>query len=134
MLIVFIFLREKEKVSSPQLDYHKIKFDLKTADDRQKAILLQALRWRLTKSPAGEQRDKILESFISNDLFSISKPDNEKNDLVQLLRSDDEAVKQYMARMLNAFASLNKGIIEMKLISLNSLNFHTYFPYVFSRS
>lgn len=83
---------------------------MNTTDDRQKAILLQALRWRLTKSAPGEQRDKILESYISNDLFSI-KLDNEKNGLIQLLRSEDEAVKQYMARMLNAFASLNKGTL-----------------------
>ena len=97
-------------MNSYQLDFQKIKYDMNTTDDRQKAILLQALRWRLTKSAPGEQRDKILESYISNDLFSI-KLDNEKNGLIQLLRSEDEAVKQYMARMLNAFASLNKGTL-----------------------
>ena len=92
-----------------QLDFLHIKSDLKVTDDRHKAILLQALRWRLTKSPPGEQRDKILESYIFNDLFCV-KSDIEKGGLVQLLNSEDEAVKQYMARILNAFASLNKGI------------------------
>ncbi len=81
---------------------------MKSIDDRQKSLLLQALRWRLTKSPPGEQREKILESFISNDLFSI-KLDGDKNMMIQLLKCEDEAVKQYIARILNAFASLNKG-------------------------
>lgn len=33
----------------------------------------------------------------------------EKLDIIELLRSESEFVREYMARLLNAFASLNKG-------------------------
>lgn len=91
------------------LDFSKLKYDLTHAPDRRKAFILQALRWRLTKAPAGDHRDKALEAFIANDILNC-KSDAPKNHIFGLLKSDNEAVRQYMARFLNTLASLNKGI------------------------
>lgn len=53
----------------PSLDYEKLKKDLIWGSDRLKAFLLQALRWRLTTSHPGEQRETVLQAYISNDLL-----------------------------------------------------------------
>ena len=100
---------EETARGSLTLDFSKLKYDLSHGADRRKAFILQALRWRLTKAPAGEQRDKALEAFIANDILNC-KSDAPKNNIFGLLKSDNEAVRQYMARFLNTLASLNKGL------------------------
>ncbi|NXO86674.1 ARMC9 protein, partial [Sitta europaea] len=91
----------------PSLDYEKLKKDLLTGSDRLKALLLQALRWRLTTSYPGEQRDTIMQAYISNDLLDCHS--NCQRSVLQLLYSKSEVVRQYMARLINAFASLIEG-------------------------
>ncbi|NXH38020.1 ARMC9 protein, partial [Dicaeum eximium] len=91
----------------PSLDYEKLKKDLITGSDRLKALLLQALRWRLTTSYPGEQRDTIMQAYISNDLLDCHS--NCQRSVLQLLYSKSEVVRQYMARLINAFASLMEG-------------------------
>ncbi|NXL25236.1 ARMC9 protein, partial [Setophaga kirtlandii] len=91
----------------PSLDYEKLKKDLITGNDRLKALLLQALRWRLTTSYPGEQRDTIMQAYISNDLLDCHN--NCQRSVLQLLYSKSEVVRQYMARLINAFASLIEG-------------------------
>ncbi|KAM6177742.1 lisH domain-containing protein ARMC9 isoform 3-T3 [Rhynchocyon petersi] len=91
----------------PSLDYEKLKKDLIFGSDRLKAFLLQALRWRLTTSYPGEQRETVLQAYISNDLLDCHST-NQRN-VLQLLHSQSEAVRQYMARLVNAFASLAEG-------------------------
>ncbi|NXB25757.1 ARMC9 protein, partial [Rhagologus leucostigma] len=91
----------------PSLDYEKLKKDLITGSDRLKALLLQALRWRLTTSYPGEQRDTVLQAYISNDLLDCHS--NCQRSVLQLLYSKSEVVRQYMARLINAFASLIEG-------------------------
>ncbi|NXH93280.1 ARMC9 protein, partial [Pachycephala philippinensis] len=91
----------------PSLDYEKLKKDLITGSDRLKALLLQALRWRLTTSYPGEQRDTVLQAYISNDLLDCHS--NCQRSVLQLLYSKSEVVRQYMARLVNAFASLIEG-------------------------
>ncbi|NXH79773.1 ARMC9 protein, partial [Edolisoma coerulescens] len=91
----------------PSLDYEKLKKDLITGSDRLKALLLQALRWRLTTSYPGEQRDTVMEAYISNDLLDCHS--NCQRSVLQLLYSKSEVVRQYMARLINAFASLIEG-------------------------
>ncbi|XP_072294752.1 lisH domain-containing protein ARMC9 isoform X2 [Eucyclogobius newberryi] len=97
----------KEVPMLPSLDYDKLKKDLMEGADRLKALLLQALRWRLTRSLPGEQRDTVLQAYISNDLFDRFSR-NQKTVLV-LLRSTNDIVRQFMARLINAFASLAEG-------------------------
>uniref|UniRef100_A0A669QCN6 LisH domain-containing protein ARMC9 n=1 Tax=Phasianus colchicus TaxID=9054 RepID=A0A669QCN6_PHACC len=91
----------------PSLDYEKLKKDLLTGNDRLKAFLLQALRWRLTTSYPGEQRDTVLQAYISNDLLDCYSKC--QRSVLKLLQSKSEVVRQYMARLINAFASLAEG-------------------------
>ncbi|XP_051873908.1 lisH domain-containing protein ARMC9 isoform X2 [Pristis pectinata] len=89
------------------LDYEKLKNDLVCGNDRLKALLLQALRWRLTRSQPGEQRDTVLQAYISNDLLECHKKN--QRSLINLLNSKSEIVRQYTARLINGFASLSHG-------------------------
>ncbi|XP_037705439.1 lisH domain-containing protein ARMC9 isoform X3 [Choloepus didactylus] len=91
----------------PSLDYEKLKKDLIFGSDRLKAFLLQALRWRLTTSHPGEQRETVLQAYISNDLLDCHS--NNQRNVLQLLHAKSEVVRQYMARLVNAFASLAEG-------------------------
>ncbi|XP_067417220.1 lisH domain-containing protein ARMC9 isoform X2 [Emydura macquarii macquarii] len=91
----------------PSLDYEKLKKDLIIGSDRLKAFLLQALRWRLTTSHPGEQRDTVLQAYISNDLLDIHN--SSQRNVLTLLHSKSEVVRQYMTRLINAFASLAEG-------------------------
>ncbi|XP_039325714.2 lisH domain-containing protein ARMC9 isoform X3 [Saimiri boliviensis] len=91
----------------PSLDYEKLKKDLILGSDRLKAFLLQALRWRLTTSHPGEQRETILQAYISNDLLDCHS--HNQRSVLQLLHSKSDVVRQYMARLINAFASLAEG-------------------------
>ncbi|KFO94093.1 LisH domain-containing protein ARMC9, partial [Buceros rhinoceros silvestris] len=95
----------------PSLDYEKLKKDLMTGNDRLKAFLLQALRWRLTTSYPGEQRDTVLQAYISNDLLDCHS--NCQRSILKLLHSKSEVVRQYMARLINAFASLTEGRVYL---------------------
>uniref|UniRef100_A0A2K6G4C4 LisH domain-containing protein ARMC9 n=1 Tax=Propithecus coquereli TaxID=379532 RepID=A0A2K6G4C4_PROCO len=91
----------------PSLDYEKLKKDLVWGSDRLKAFLLQALRWRLTTSHPGEQRETVLQAYVSNDLLDCHS--HSQRSVLQLLHSKSEVVRQYMARLVNAFASLAEG-------------------------
>ncbi|KAM5269113.1 lisH domain-containing protein ARMC9 isoform 1-T2 [Hipposideros larvatus] len=91
----------------PSLDYEKLKKDLIWGSDRLKAFLLQALRWRLTTSHPGEQRETVLQAYISNDLLDCHS--HSQRSVLQLLHSKSEVVRQYTARLINAFASLAEG-------------------------
>ncbi|XP_078267013.1 lisH domain-containing protein ARMC9 isoform X3 [Rhinoraja longicauda] len=89
------------------LDYEKLKYDLVCGNDRLKALLLQALRWRLTQSQPGEQRDTVLQAYITNDLLEGHRKN--QRSLINLLNSKSEIVRQYAARLINGFASLSHG-------------------------
>ncbi|XP_054838948.1 lisH domain-containing protein ARMC9 [Eublepharis macularius] len=91
----------------PSLDYEKLKKDLVYGNDRLKCFLLQALRWRLTKSHPGEQRDTVLQAYINNDLLDCYS--NIQRSVLMLIQSKSEVVCQYTARLVNAFASLAEG-------------------------
>ncbi|XP_066477875.1 lisH domain-containing protein ARMC9 [Tiliqua scincoides] len=91
----------------PSLDYEKLKKDLVDGSDRLKSFLLQALRWRLTTSHPGEQRDTVLQAYINNDLLDCYS--NVQRSVLMLIQSKSEVVRQYMARLINAFASLAEG-------------------------
>nr|XP_006813646.1 PREDICTED: lisH domain-containing protein ARMC9-like [Saccoglossus kowalevskii] len=103
--------REPSEASNalPPLDYIKVKNDLIHADDRRQIFLLQALRWRLTRCQAGEQRTAILSSYCSNDLLGCNRSGEYQTNVLGLLGSDVEVVRQYTARLFNAFASLAEG-------------------------
>ncbi|XP_021252767.1 lisH domain-containing protein ARMC9 isoform X2 [Numida meleagris] len=108
MLRASLLSGEKQDVPLlPSLDYEKLKKDLLTGNDRLKAFLLQALRWRLTTSCHGEQRDTVLQAYICNDLLDCHSKC--QRSVLELLQSKSEVVRQYMARLISVFASLTEG-------------------------
>ncbi|KAF3835216.1 hypothetical protein F7725_027774 [Dissostichus mawsoni] len=108
--------RPKEVPMLPSLDYEKLKKDLVEGSDRLRALLLQALRWRLTRSLPGEQRDTMLQAFISNDL--LERYSTKQKTVLHLMSSRKEIVRQYMARLINAFASLAEGRVYLSQIPI----------------
>lgn len=77
-------------------------------NERRQLILLQALRWRLTRSDATEQRQKYLNSYIVGDLMNC-RSDKIPNDLIDLVKNCSDNVRQYLGRLINTLASLNHG-------------------------
>ncbi|XP_073531379.1 lisH domain-containing protein ARMC9 isoform X2 [Phyllobates terribilis] len=104
-------MRPQEVPLLPSLDYEKLKKDLLYGSDRLKTLLLQALRWRFTHSQPGEQRDTVLQAYLSNDLLDCYQ--NGTRNVLQLLHSKNEVVRQYTARLINAFASLADGRVYL---------------------
>jgi len=101
---------EKPEIKNnfPPLDFVKIKHDLIHQSEKRQLVLLQALRWRLTKSESTEQRQRILTSFIAGDVLNC-RSERVPNNIIDLLKSSNDSIKQYMARLINTFASLNHG-------------------------
>ncbi|XP_071508991.1 lisH domain-containing protein ARMC9-like [Diadema antillarum] len=93
----------------PTLDYTKVKEDIMRAETRRKALLLQALRWRLTRSEPGEQRSEVMSAYIKNDILGCTQPSPYQDHIMEMLTYSDEVVQQYLARLFNAFASLSVG-------------------------
>ncbi|KAM3620610.1 uncharacterized protein V6R79_025915 [Siganus canaliculatus] len=108
--------RSKEVPMLPSLDYEKLKKDLVEGPDRLRSLLLQALRWRLTRSLPGEQRDTVLQAYISNDI--LERYSNKQETVLHLMQSKNEIVRQYMARLINAFASLAEGRVYLSQIPI----------------
>jgi hypothetical protein len=90
------------------LDFLKIKHDLIHQNEKRQLGLLQALRWRLTKSESTDLRQRILTSFITGDILNC-RSERVPNNIIALLNSPNEMIRQYMARLINTFASLNHG-------------------------
>ncbi|UJR23005.1 hypothetical protein I4U23_026031 [Adineta vaga] len=98
-----------------KLDFGKIKRDLVNlyTSAREKALLLQALRWKLTKAKSDFQREKIIDSFIGCDLLGCRSDLEQRAKIIQQLSSpigsDAYYVKEEWARLINTLASLRKG-------------------------
>lgn len=90
------------------MDFIKIKHDLIHQNEKRQIAILQALRWRLTKAESTEQRQRILTCYISADLFNI-KNEKKSNNIIDLLKSTNETIRQFVSRLINTFASLNFG-------------------------
>ncbi|KAJ8021710.1 LisH domain-containing protein ARMC9 [Holothuria leucospilota] len=93
----------------PSLDYDHVKRDMIHAETREKALLLQALRWRLTRSEPGEQRDTVILAYVQHDLLGCKEESEHRVALFNMLVDSDEVVQQYLCRLFNAFASLSVG-------------------------
>ncbi|XP_014671711.1 PREDICTED: lisH domain-containing protein ARMC9-like [Priapulus caudatus] len=94
------------------LDYSKMKCDLGGTNDRRKALLLQALRWRLTRAPS-DHRDKVMTAYVKNDLLGCVSSGTHKIAVLNLLKSSKSEVREYTVRLLNTFASLALGRTHM---------------------
>ncbi|XP_078338791.1 lisH domain-containing protein ARMC9-like isoform X2 [Crassostrea virginica] len=98
----------QEPDAYPPLDYPRVKEDLSNGPDKRKALLLQAIRWRLTQSNP-QQRDTTMTAYRDNDLLGCAKAGPHRTAVLGLLTSSDGTVKQTAARLFNAFASLCAG-------------------------
>uniref|UniRef100_A0AAX7UG78 LisH domain-containing protein ARMC9 n=1 Tax=Astatotilapia calliptera TaxID=8154 RepID=A0AAX7UG78_ASTCA len=116
MLRASIAPQPKDVPMLPSLDYEKLKKDLIEGSERLQSLLLQAMRWRLTRSLPGEQRDTVLQAYISNDLLECYS--TKEKTVLHLMRSTNEIVRQYMARLINAFASLAEGRVYLSQIPI----------------
>ncbi|TSK53800.1 LisH domain-containing protein ARMC9 [Bagarius yarrelli] len=113
--LIFVIRKNRDIPLLPSLEYEKLKRDLISGSDRLKALLLQALRWRLTRSIQGEQRDTVLQAFIRNDLLNCYN--TKQKSVLHLIESKNETVRQYTARLLNTFTSLSAGRVYVSQCS-----------------
>jgi hypothetical protein len=90
------------------LDYDKVKAALGNAGDPEgQAVLLQALRWRLTKTKAGPARRAALGLLVDADLLDLEK--GPKSLLQRLTVAGGERVREQVARLLFAIAPESLG-------------------------
>ncbi|CAF0800409.1 unnamed protein product [Rotaria sp. Silwood1] len=99
-----------------KFDYDKIKRDVVhvSTSPRQKSLLLQALRWKLTKATTDFNREKMLDCYISCDLLGCRTDMEQRTKIIKDLSSitstvDTRFVKEEWARLINTIASLRKG-------------------------
>jgi hypothetical protein len=98
-----------------QLDYGKIKRDIvnMSTSPRDKALLLQALRWKLTKAKTDFKREKTLECYVGCDLLGCRTDVEQRTRIIKQLSSsiggDTYYVKEEWVRLINTIASLRKG-------------------------
>lgn len=108
-----------------KLDYAKIKRDIGNIalNPREKALLLQALRWKLTKAKTDLQRENILECYIGCDLLGCRTDVEQRTKIIKQLSSaiggDTYYVKEEWARFINTIASLRKGNISQGWSSID---------------
>lgn len=94
---------------SADLDFVKIKQDLmNSANEKKQIYILQALRWRLTKAETRIEREKILAEYVKADLLNC-RQEHQLTSIIGLLNSKNEVIVEFMARLINTFASLNLG-------------------------
>lgn len=104
---------EKEDECYPTLNFSKIQQDLSgELAARRKALLLQAMIWRLTKSSGGKQRDSAISSYLSSDFLGCTAkaiPIFVK----EIFGSGEDIVSEYLARLINTIASFSSGRLYM---------------------
>jgi len=93
----------------PTLNYIKIKEDLRRLTPRKQALLIQALRLRLTRSHFGEQRDAVISGYIANDILGCASDIKQGETMVTLLMSKDTVLNCQVAMLFNAVASFTAG-------------------------
>jgi hypothetical protein len=96
-----------ENAPLPQLDDAKVRKHLLTLTDRNITLLLQALRWRVTRSRPGVQRKSVLDDFAICDYLGVGQPSG--GPVYALVHSGSMDVREYLTRLLNSLASIAKG-------------------------
>jgi hypothetical protein len=84
------------------LDYSRIKNDLTRGSPMTQAAVLQALRWRLVKSPPGRLRRRTLATYIQSDLLGCA---SDQSLIPSLAQSPESVVSEQWARLVNCAAS-----------------------------
>ncbi|OMJ77565.1 hypothetical protein SteCoe_22813 [Stentor coeruleus] len=98
------FIPVINKESLVALNYAAIKRDLfSSADELKNCALLQALRWRLTRSSSSVRR-QVLEEYISHDILRINE-----SGLSKLLQSGSLKLVDYLSKLSNVIAGEVQG-------------------------
>ncbi|KAL3254973.1 hypothetical protein MRX96_046710 [Rhipicephalus microplus] len=88
----------------------RIKQDLSEASASTRALLLQALRWKLTKASSVEERDCVLLAYIDNDLLGfIERSPDYCNRILHITKSPNSGLQQSFVRFLNTLAAFRLG-------------------------
>ncbi|KAG8184950.1 hypothetical protein JTE90_011082 [Oedothorax gibbosus] len=102
-------LTAKSMQVSEKLDLTKLKQDLRNSDERKKALLLQALRWRLTKAGNWHKREAAILEFVNGDLLDCQSTTNDLVVIQQFINSKNSLLLESFTRFLNAFSSFVLG-------------------------
>lgn len=106
---VFV-LRSGLHTRRTRLDFTKIKQDLSEASASTRALLLQALRWKLTKASSVEERDCVLLAYVDNDLLGfIERSPDYCNRILHIIKSPNTGLQQSFVRFLNTMAAFRLG-------------------------
>lgn len=81
------------------LDYSKIRTGLSRLEDWKRCALLQALRWRLTRTPSSVRRE-VMKDYIARDLLRAGE-----ERLAGFLLDCGARLLDYLAKLVNVFAS-----------------------------
>eukprot|EP00743_Colponemidia_sp_Colp-15_P005959 GILK01006405.1.p1 GENE.GILK01006405.1~~GILK01006405.1.p1 ORF type:complete len:982 (+),score=212.98 GILK01006405.1:73-3018(+) len=94
------------------VDFNKIKLALNSAtvQDNDKCSLIQALRWRISRSRAGKVRRGHLSAFIANDLLESAVNSEDSPSLLHaMLEQSSRRVTECAVRFINVLASECSG-------------------------
>ena len=99
------------------LSHSKIRHDLgprSSLSSQERTLVLQALRWRLTRSRPARLRKKVMQSYIEADLFALApalqNTEGLSFSLLQMLLVESSGtVQEYAARLVNTMASESAG-------------------------
>lgn len=107
-------LRQSVEVSNlapqplPALEFGKIRATLQNGSNNDQCMLLQALRWRLTRSLPGTQQDDVLTAYISHYLLGC-RGNGDPHPMLVLMQSREQDTREQIARLFNTFSSLADG-------------------------
>jgi len=108
------------------LDFQNLKVDLAElvgmigedrAAERQCCLLLQALRWRISRTPLWEAREKVIQTYVDEDLLHLNGfsgsdfdlPDPAATLVMRLLSCPSELAQEYAVRLFYYIASSVHG-------------------------
>ena len=101
-------LSEDRQLVLAPLDYNKIKlFIFHSQEEEKVCVTLQALKWRISKSRAGNQRNHVLFAFSEFDILGCNNSSNDQN-LIGLLRSSENIVL-YTISLIDSLVNENIG-------------------------
>ena len=98
----------KELPSHTNLDYAQIQDELEGHQTRRKLLLLQALRWMLTRSKQ-TGRVQIISTFATNDLLGLKSSDRLLTWFLPSGSNIPHLLQGSLARLVNAMASGRSG-------------------------
>uniref|UniRef100_A0A0L8HIW6 LisH domain-containing protein ARMC9 n=1 Tax=Octopus bimaculoides TaxID=37653 RepID=A0A0L8HIW6_OCTBM len=91
------------------LDFPKVKSDLLSANNHRKSLLLQALRWRLTRTNT-QQRTINITSYVHSDLLGCAAASGPYKDIIpKILNSEVADLTGAMSRLINTISSVSVG-------------------------